>query len=304
MSSKFCSEEQFLTIKKINRDQSRIIDSKQAIIEDQARLINTQQQLIDMMYENIKTLKGEINKLQSEVEDDESSSQYQRRNHYHNRYHNQRRYRQNTSHGSEHSIENVSSNDFEHEDRYGNNGDSEHNGYRVLLENIKNSIPLKMVKNQLERTYGPIYDIEQDKQDKSLAYAYFENRQHFSKALEDGRIRVDAVNYPRGCGIQKARNATVISGTDETYTDTLVADLLRIVGLDTFPSAIRNHQECRLFIGGYPYLTADPEFSINMIDTSMIAVEDKHLQTIGLSKSYREWQIVAEILACSDENMR
>ncbi|PKC69445.1 hypothetical protein RhiirA1_415679 [Rhizophagus irregularis] len=41
-----------------------------------------------------------------------------------------------------------------------------------------------------------------------------------------------------------------------------------------------------------------------MIDTSMISVEDKHLQTIGLSKGYGEWQIVAEILACSDENMR
>ncbi|RGB31655.1 hypothetical protein C1646_708442 [Rhizophagus diaphanus] len=199
MSSKFCSEEQFLTIKKINRDQSRIIDSKQAIIEDQARLIKTQQQLIDMMYENIKTLKGEINKLQSEVDDDGSSSQYQRQNqrqnHYHkHNYHNQRRYRQNTSHGSEHSIENVSSNDFEHEDRYENNGDSEHNGYRVLLENIKNSISLKSVKNQLERAYGPIYDIEPDQQNKSLAYAYFENRQHSFKAIEDGRIKVDAVN--------------------------------------------------------------------------------------------------------------
>ncbi|CAG8505664.1 2663_t:CDS:2 [Rhizophagus irregularis] len=146
MSSKFCSEEQLLTIKKINRDQSRIIDSKQAIIEDQARLINTQQQLIDMI------------------------------------------------HGSEHSIENVSSNDLEHEDRYENNGDSEHNGYRVLLRNIKNSISLKMVKNQLERAYGPIYDIEPDQQNKSLAYAYFENLQHSSKALEDGRIKVDAVN--------------------------------------------------------------------------------------------------------------
>lgn len=110
MGSNFCSEEQFLTIKKINRDQSRIIDSKQEIIEDQARLINTQQQLIDMMYENIKTLKDEINKLQSEVGEEGSSGQYQRQNHYHN----QHQYRQNISHGSEHSIENVSSNDFEH----------------------------------------------------------------------------------------------------------------------------------------------------------------------------------------------
>ncbi|RHZ76092.1 hypothetical protein Glove_205g44 [Diversispora epigaea] len=100
------------------------------------------------------------------------------------------------------------------------------------------------------------------------------------------------------------KNATVITGTDETYTDTLVDDLLRIAGLNTFPLAIRNHQECRLFIGGYPYLSADPEFSIKMVDTSMIAVEDKHLQNIGLSKGFGEWQIVAEILACGDENMQ
>ena len=37
--------------------------------------------------------------------------------------------------------------------------------------------------------------------------------------------------------------------------------------------SLRNHQECRMFIGGRPYLTADPEFSIKMIDTAMIAVE-------------------------------
>ncbi|CAB4384730.1 unnamed protein product [Rhizophagus irregularis] len=39
--------------------------------------------------------------------------------------------------------------------------------------------------------------------------------------------------------------------TNETYTDTLVDDLLRIVGLNTFPLVIRNHQVCRLFIGGH-----------------------------------------------------
>ncbi|CAG8758998.1 3785_t:CDS:2, partial [Racocetra persica] len=70
------------------------------------------------------------------------------------------------------------------------------------------------------------------------------------------------------------------SGTDETFTDTLMDDLLRIVGFNTFPLEIRNHQECRLFIGGHPYLTADPEFSIKMIDTAMIAVEDKHIENI------------------------
>ncbi|CAG8626334.1 8546_t:CDS:2 [Rhizophagus irregularis] len=40
----------------------------------------------------------------------------------------------------------------------------------------------------------------------------------------------------------------------------MVNDLLRIVELNTFPLAIRNHQTCRLFIWGYPYLSANPEF--------------------------------------------
>lgn len=50
------------------------------------------------------------------------------------------------------------------EDRYGNNGNSGHNGHRVILRNVKNSISLKMLKNQLERIYGPIHDIESDQQ--------------------------------------------------------------------------------------------------------------------------------------------
>ncbi|CAG8805607.1 7168_t:CDS:2 [Dentiscutata erythropus] len=92
--------------------------------------------------------------------------------------------------------------------------------------------------------------------------------------------------------------------TDETYTDTLVDDLLRIVGLNTFPLAIRNHQEYRMFIGGLPYLAADPEFSIKMIDTAMIAVEDKHLEYTERWLGYGECQIVAEILACASDNLR
>ncbi|CAB5388597.1 unnamed protein product [Rhizophagus irregularis] len=67
---------------------------------------------------------------------------------------------------------------------------------------------------------------------------------------------------------------------------------------------LRNHQVCRLFIGGHPYVSANPEFSIKMIDTSVIAVEDKHLQNTGNSRGFGEWQIVAEILVCCDKNMR
>jgi len=101
-----------------------------------------------------------------------------------------------------------------------------------------------------------------------------------------------------------AMNASVRKGSDETYTDTLVDDLLRIVGLNTFPLVIRNHQECRMFIGGYPYLTADPEFSIKMIDTAMIAVEDKHLENVEKWLGYGEFQLAAEILTIASDNER
>ncbi|CAG8600221.1 6990_t:CDS:2 [Diversispora eburnea] len=61
------------------------------------------------------------------------------------------------------------------------------------------------------------------------------------------------------------KNAMVITRIYETYTDTLVDDLFHIVRLNTFLLVIRNHQECKLFIGGYLYLSADPEFLIKMI---------------------------------------
>jgi hypothetical protein len=50
------------------------------------------------------------------------------------------------------------------EGRYGNNGNSGNNGHRVLLKNVKNSISLKVLKMQLERAYGPIFDIDLDQQ--------------------------------------------------------------------------------------------------------------------------------------------
>ncbi|RIA89015.1 hypothetical protein C1645_773475 [Glomus cerebriforme] len=178
-------EEQFLTLKKINRDQSRIIDSKQQIIEDQARLINSQQQLIDMMYENIKVLKNEINKLQNETEEEGSSSQYRHLNSHQN-------HRQTSvygsSNGGEHSNENLTSNDFEHE-KYGNNG---YNGYRVFLKNLKSSISSKALKMQLERNFGPINDITHDNK-KQCAYAYFKNRQDSTKALNARSITIDNI---------------------------------------------------------------------------------------------------------------
>src|SRR4051794_38956157 len=97
-------QEQFLTQRQINRDQSRLIESKQQIIEDQARLINSQQQLIDMMYDKIQLLKIDIDRLQSEVGEEGNSSQNQ---HHQSCYHHQHKHHPlNLGYGSSNGGEN------------------------------------------------------------------------------------------------------------------------------------------------------------------------------------------------------
>jgi len=85
---------------------------------------------------------------------------------------------------------NSSTNGFEHEGRYANNGNNGNNGHKVLLKNVKSSISIKAMQNQLERTYGPIYGINPD-QKKQFAYVYFKEKQHSLNAIKDGRIKID-----------------------------------------------------------------------------------------------------------------
>ncbi|CAB4493818.1 unnamed protein product [Rhizophagus irregularis] len=94
-------------------------------------------------------------------------------------------------------------------------------------------------------------------------------------------------------------------GMDETFTDTLIDDLLRIVKLNNFPLMIRNHLISKIYIKGSGIVISDPKFVIQKKGKlSLLVVEDKHLKNITSATDYGESQIAAEMLACGSENLR
>ncbi|CAG8526899.1 4114_t:CDS:2 [Paraglomus occultum] len=99
-------------------------------------------------------------------------------------------------------------------------------------------------------------------------------------------------------------NGLGVVGTDETFTDTLVDDLLRIVELNDWPLKIRNHPPCRLYIEDEPCVSSIPEFVIKNKGSIFVGVEDKHLKNVRPSTDYGESQIAVEVLACGNEDIR
>ncbi|CAG8723310.1 13191_t:CDS:2, partial [Racocetra fulgida] len=93
-------------------------------------------------------------------------------------------------------------------------------------------------------------------------------------------------------------NEKVATGTDESKTDTLVDDLLRIADLNVWPLKIL------IIIKEKPYVSADLEFVVANRKLNMVAVEDKHIKNIYSPSGFGETQIAANIIACGDENIR
>ncbi|CAG8709130.1 3430_t:CDS:2 [Ambispora leptoticha] len=91
-------------------------------------------------------------------------------------------------------------------------------------------------------------------------------------------------------------NGFQVTGTDETFTDTLVDDLLRIVKLNDFPLMIS------VYIEDKPLVSAVPEFVVRDQDCALIGVEDKHLKNVRPVTGFGESQIALEVLACGNEN--
>ncbi|RIB04321.1 hypothetical protein C2G38_2254438 [Gigaspora rosea] len=75
-------------------------------------------------------------------------------------------------------------------------------------------------------------------------------------------------------------------GRDETFTDTLVDDLLRVA---------KNKPRCEFYVGDY-YIVAKPEFLIKSHDNIFVAVE--------VSSGFGEPQLAIEILSSGFENLR
>ncbi|RHZ43815.1 hypothetical protein Glove_853g3 [Diversispora epigaea] len=105
-------------------------------------------------------------------------------------------------------------------------------------------------------------------------------------------------------------NGIQVIGTDETFTDTCVNDLLRIVKLNNFPLMIRNQPPRKLHIKNVPCVSSEPGFVIEKIEkqngekNKIVVIDDKHLKNVGRSNGFGETQIAIEILACGSENVR
>lgn len=93
-------------------------------------------------------------------------------------------------------------------------------------------------------------------------------------------------------------NSTQLIGTSETHTDSLVDDLLRVVGFNTWPlkiklvlgkffsygsynmflkfvslSQTRNHEPCSIYIADVPVVSSDAEFVIKKREIFVLVVE-------------------------------
>ncbi|CAG8552311.1 7228_t:CDS:2 [Funneliformis mosseae] len=121
-------------------------------------------------------------------------------------------------------------------------------------------------------------------------------------------VKVESISHPEAQTFATKLHNVVLNGfqvlgTDESSTDTLLDDLLRIVKLNNFPLMIRNHPPCKLHIEEEPYVSSIPEFVIKNKRSTIIGVEDNHLRNTGLRTGYGESQIAVEILASYNENV-
>ncbi|CAG8464713.1 13288_t:CDS:2, partial [Dentiscutata heterogama] len=98
-------------------------------------------------------------------------------------------------------------------------------------------------------------------------------------------------------------NSSKKIGGDETLTDTLMDDLLRIAKLNAFPLMIRNKPRYELYVRDNCVI-AKPEFLIKSQDNVLVAVEDKHLDLVRPGSGYGEPQLAIEILSSGSENSR
>jgi len=103
---------------------------------------------------------------------------------------------------------------------------------------------------------------------------------------------------------QVVLNGVQVVGTDETFTDTLVDNLLRITKLDNYPLMIRNHPKNFLYIDGEATFSSDSDFVVKYENLSVLVIEDKHLKNVTSATGYGESQIAAEILACGSSNLK
>ncbi|RIB04644.1 hypothetical protein C2G38_2148923 [Gigaspora rosea] len=100
------------------------------------------------------------------------------------------------------------------------------------------------------------------------------------------------------------KHAKLDIGTGDSLTDSLVADLIyNVLAFSQWPLKVELHPTMKLFIG-HVILPAKAEFAISNKYYYLLFVEDKYLTNVRPDFDYGEPQILAEMLACGEENLQ
>ncbi|KAF0424571.1 hypothetical protein F8M41_006496 [Gigaspora margarita] len=99
-------------------------------------------------------------------------------------------------------------------------------------------------------------------------------------------------------------NAGIDIGTSESHTDSLVADLLFcVLAFHKWPLTVALHPTYKFAVGEV-VVSAKADFVISNQTYFVLVVEDKHLVNVRPTNDYGEPQVLAEMLACGEENIR
>jgi hypothetical protein len=96
-------------------------------------------------------------------------------------------------------------------------------------------------------------------------------------------------------------NESVVRGTEESRTDTLVDYILRGVGLGTYPFLLRIHPTYKFYVENKS-ITSVYDFGIIKNGRIIIVEEDKHMKNVGAANRWGEHQIAGELLAAACTN--
>jgi hypothetical protein len=96
-------------------------------------------------------------------------------------------------------------------------------------------------------------------------------------------------------------NSNITIGTSESHTDNFVAYLLRKMCLDEDPYCLSYHPAYKFYVKG-KWITSIPEFGVDKDGMVIFIDEDKHINNIGNSKAWGEYQIAGELLAVAYTN--
>ena len=96
-------------------------------------------------------------------------------------------------------------------------------------------------------------------------------------------------------------NESVVRGTEESRTDTMVDYILRGVGLGTYPFLLRIQPTYKFYVDSKS-ITSVYDFGVVKKEKVIIVEEDKHIKNVSAANKWGEHQIAGELLAAAYTN--